>query len=43
MKLWIDDLRPAPSGYYRVLSVNHAKRIIENAEQRQKKWFDFFL
>lgn len=29
MKLWIDDLRPAPDGYYRVQSVNEAKRIIE--------------
>ena len=42
MKLWIDDLRPAPSGYYRVLSVNHAKRIIENAEQRQKNGLTSF-
>lgn len=29
MKLWIDDLRPAPDGYYRVRSVNEAKQIIE--------------
>lgn len=28
MKLWIDDLRPAPKGYYWVKSVNEAKRVI---------------
>lgn len=28
MKLWIDDLRPAPAGYYWVRSVSEAKRII---------------
>lgn len=28
MKLWIDDLRPAPSGYIWVKSVNEAKTII---------------
>ena len=34
MKLWIDDVRPAPEGYYRVLSVNDAKYIIKIAERR---------
>lgn len=29
MKLWVDDVRPAPDGYYRVRSVNEAKQIIE--------------
>ena len=29
MKLWLDDVRPAPAGYKWVLSVNGAKRIIE--------------
>ena len=28
MKLWIDDLRPAPEGYVWCKSVNEAKRII---------------
>ena len=28
MKLWIDDCRPAPPGYYWVKSVNEAKRVI---------------
>ena len=28
MKLWIDDVRPAPKGYYWVRSVNEAKRVI---------------
>ena len=27
-------MRPAPNGYYRVLSVNNAKHIIQNAEKR---------
>ena len=29
MKLWIDDIRPAPKGYIWVKSVNEAKRIIK--------------
>ena len=29
MKLWIDDVRPAPEGYIWVKSVNEAKAIIE--------------
>lgn len=33
MKLWIDDIRPAPEGYYWYVSVNKAKRIIEMLEQ----------
>ena len=28
MKLWIDDVRPAPEGYYWCRSVNQAKRVI---------------
>lgn len=28
MKLWIDDIRPAPNGFIWVKSVNEAKRII---------------
>ena len=35
MKLWVDDIRPAPDGYYRVLSVNNAKLVIENAEKQK--------
>ena len=38
MKLWIDDVRPAPDGYYKVLSVNNAKHIIENAERREHEY-----
>lgn len=38
MKLWIDDVRPAPTGYYRVLSVSDAKSIIENAERRYDEY-----
>lgn len=33
MKLWIDDVRPAPEGYVWALSVADAKHIIENAEK----------
>ena len=29
MKLWVDDVRPAPKGYLRVFTVNQAKRAIE--------------
>lgn len=29
MKLWIDDVRPAPKGYYWIKSVNGAKEVIE--------------
>lgn len=33
MKLWIDDLRPAPIGYVRAFSVNEAKQCIIEAEK----------
>ena len=32
IKLWIDDVRPAPKGYVRAQSVNEAIAIIEAAE-----------
>lgn len=32
MKLWVDDVRPAPEGYVRVFTVNQAKRAIEYFE-----------
>lgn len=32
MKLWVDDIRPAPSGYRRIRTVNEAKRCICNFE-----------
>lgn len=37
MKLWIDDVRPAPEGYYWCRSVNEAKRVIEI----YGSWIDF--
>lgn len=37
MKLWIDDLRPAPSGYIWVKSVNETKDIIKFAETMYAK------
>ena len=33
MKLWIDDLRPAPEGYRWIKSVNKAKDFIEGIEE----------
>ena len=33
MKLWIDDLRPAPAGYTWIKTVNEAKWYIESAEE----------
>ena len=35
MKLWIDDVRPAPMGYTWVRSVNEAKQAILETEQRR--------
>ena len=32
MKLWVDDVRPAPEGYLWVNSVNKAIRMIEDVE-----------
>ena len=34
MKLWIDDVRPAPEGYIWCKSVNNAKGVIERTEAR---------
>jgi hypothetical protein len=34
MKLWIDDVRPAPEGYTWIKSVNAAKYLILSAEQQ---------
>lgn len=33
MKLWIDDVRPAPEGYRWIKSVNEAKSFIEGIEE----------
>ena len=33
MKIWLDDIRPAPEGYVWCKSVNSAKRTIESAEE----------
>lgn len=33
MKIWLDDLRPAPEGFVWCRSVNQAKRVIEEAEK----------
>jgi hypothetical protein len=34
MKIWLDDIRPAPKGYVWCKSVNIAKRTIESAEEQ---------
>lgn len=39
MKLWVDDVRPAPNGYAYARSVNEAKGTIEYYE----KWFNVEL
>ena len=33
MKIWLDDIRPAPEGYVWCKSVNIAKRTIESTEE----------
>ena len=33
MKIWLDDIRPAPEGYVWCKSVNIAKRTIESVEE----------
>ena len=43
MKLWIDDIRPAPKGYVWVKTVNKAKSIIakmenENRQIKEESW-----
>ena len=35
MKLWVDDMRPAPNGYAYACSVNKAKHTIEYFEKYQ--------
>ena len=40
MKLWIDDVRPAPEGYYWVCSVNEAKYEIEWFETEENEPFE---
>lgn len=38
MKLWIDDVRPAPEGFPHCFSVNEAKRAIEESEK--SPWYE---
>lgn len=37
MKIWLDDLRPAPHDYYECRSVNEAKETIRFAEKKGYK------
>lgn len=32
MKIWLDDVRPAPEGYVWIKSVDEAKKVIEESE-----------
>lgn len=34
MKIWVDDIRQAPAGYYKTRSVNETKRLIEECEKK---------
>lgn len=48
MKIWVDDVRPAPLGYRIVRSVNEAKEMIETYEVMKrisggKKYYDIEL
>ena len=36
MKLWIDDVRPAPPGYVWIKSVNEAKKVIMDTNEMNK-------
>lgn len=40
MKLWVDDLRPAPSGYIWAKSVNEAKTAILDFEEQKENALD---
>ena len=42
MKLWIDDVRPAPAGYVHIKSVDEAKEYIAFAEDQYAKRNDVF-
>ena len=39
MKLWVDDVRPAPNGYIWLKSVNQAKKYIEENETHPFEYF----
>lgn len=39
MKLWVDDIRPAPYGYFHVYSVEQAKELIKLAEFKDEHSF----
>lgn len=38
MKLWVDDLRPAPKGYMWAKSVNQAIKLIQQREEWTKQY-----
>ena len=40
MKIWVDDVRPAPEGYVWLKSVNEAKEQIEDIEKDQQYFYN---
>ncbi len=40
MKLWIDDVRPAPKGYIWCKSVNEAKTVLKNIDWNNTAMYD---
>ena len=43
IKLWIDDVRPAPEGYVWCKSVNEAKELITDYEKDQQYFYDMAM
>ena len=42
MKLWLDDVRPAPDGYEWCQSIGEAKEEIIRSEQRTKSYWEMY-
>ena len=43
MKLWLDDVRPAPEGYVWCKSVNEAKELIADYEKDQQYFYNMAM
>lgn len=43
MKIWMDDLRPAPEGYFRCYNVEHTIASILDCEQDRDMFYLFYL
>ena len=42
MKIWVDDIRPAPEGYYWIKSVSKAKSAIAKFENENEKFKEYW-